>query len=162
MKSGKKRGSEKGLVEREEQNLSWVSTCCSQQPLQAAPHLWGAHRHCHNQIHANGDLQINFPCTITAKHEHLRMSSKYKRQIVFWRREGQNLDQEKYMSACDTHSCTAAKSQVVTPFTCAVGQWHKLPVVHQPAVPNVQPAGRTCGTWRIYSVPLHSGSHLKL
>lgn len=66
--------------------------------------------------------------TVTAKHENLDLSPKYKRQS-FWRQEAQNLDQEKYTSACDTRSCMASNCQVKTFFTSTVDQYHKLPVV---------------------------------
>lgn len=97
--------------------------------------------------------------TVTAKHENLDLSPKYKRQS-FWRQEAQNLEQEKHTTACDTRSCMASNCQVKTFFTSTVDQHHKLPVVctHQSAVPNIQRAGRTHSIWRIYSVPLHISS----
>lgn len=84
--------------------------------------------------------------------------SNYKKQ-GFWRQEAQNLDQEK------THQPVIYIHIQHHPTTKTR---HSLPApsyIHQPAVPYIQPTGRTLSVQRLHSVSLHvqnSGSHLKL
>lgn len=69
--------------------------------------------------------KFNFPCTQLLQNMKIWICLQVQKTNSFWRWEAQNLDQEKYTSACDTHSREACGRQAVPAFARTVGQNHR-------------------------------------
>lgn len=160
VKSGRKGGAERTSGKREEQNLSWASTCCSKQFLQAASHRRGVPRHCHNQIHVNGNLQVNFPCTQLLQNMKIwiRLPSTKDKQVLktgSWKPRSREIRISLWYTFMYG---IQLPSQDILYLHCRSASQAAPSCTYQPAVPNTQPAGSTHSPWRICSVLLHMSS----